>query len=91
MASRYYRYKNGEEVMIRADLERNVRYYMRSGTWADERYSALTWHQFRMLGQNVHIEGKRNGRYYIREDYGSDYWTDDMFEAPNECVCTSLL
>lgn len=31
MASRYYRYKNGEEVIVRADLDYNTRYYMRSG------------------------------------------------------------
>ncbi|MEF2730899.1 MAG: hypothetical protein U0O35_10975 [Faecalibacterium sp.] len=39
----------------------------------------------------VHIAGKRNGRYYIDEDYGCDRWTDEMFAAPNECICTPLL
>lgn len=36
MASRYYRYKNGEEVIVRADLDWGTRYYMRSGYRADE-------------------------------------------------------
>lgn len=91
MASRYYRYKNGEEVIVRNDLERGVPYYMRSGYRADEQYASITWNQAQRLGTTVHIEGKRNGCYYIREDYGSNSWTDDMFESPNECICNSLL
>lgn len=91
MASRYYRYKNGEEVIVRADLDWSTRYYMRSGYRTDEQYTMLSYNQFQRLGKPVHIKAKRNGRYFIEEDYGNYAWTDDMFEAPNECFCSSLL
>lgn len=91
MASRYYRYKNGEEVIVRADLDQNTRYYMRSGYRADEQYTMLSYNQSQRLGKPVHIKNKRGGRYFIEEDYGGYAWTDDMFESPNECCCSSLL
>lgn len=91
MASRYYRYKNGEEVIVRSDLDYNTRYYMRSGYRADEQYAMLSYGQFRKLGKPVHIKDKRGGRYIIEEDYSDSAWTDDMFESPNECCCSSLL
>lgn len=91
MASRYYRYKNGEEVIVRADLDRDTRYYMRSGYRADEQYTMLSYNQSQRLGKPVHIKTKRDGRYFIEEDYGGYAWTDDMFEDPKECFCESLL
>ena len=69
--SRYYQYKNGEEVFVRPDLERGVQYYMRSGYRANDVSATLTYSQAQRLGTVVHIAGKRNGRYYIDEDYGS--------------------
>lgn len=89
--SRYYQYKNGEEVFVRPDLERGVQYYMRSGYRANDVSATLTYSQSQRLGNAVHIAGKRNGYYYIDEDYGCDRWTDEMFAAPNECICTPLL
>ena len=89
--SRYYRYKNGQEVTVRPDLVVWTRYYMRSGTWAGEAYKDASSHQTDFAGRVVHIEGKRDGKYYIREDYGANNWTDDMFDPFDECICTSLL
>ena len=79
--SRYYQYKNGEEVVVRPDLERGVQYYMRSGYRANDVSATLTYSQAQRLGTVVHIA----------EDYGCDRWTDEMFAAPNECICTPLL
>lgn len=89
--SRYYRYKNGEEVMVRADLVKHEKYYMRSGYMADEEYKAATQCQVLRAGTVVHIRDKKNGRYFIEEDGCFDAWTDEMFESPNECYCSSLL
>lgn len=89
--SRYYRYKNGAAVIVRPDLERGTTYYMRSGILENTARAALTYSQAQRLGQLVHIKGKRSGRYYVEEDWGLDAWTDDMFEVPNECTCSSLL
>lgn len=89
--SRYYRYKNGAAVTIRRDLERGTAYYMRSGYREGTACTTLTYSQVQRLGELVHIKEKKDGYYYIFEDYGCDNWTDDMFEAPNECTCSSLL
>ena len=92
--SRYYQYKNGEEVFVRPDLERGVQYHMRSGYRANDVSATLTYSQAQRLGTVVHIAGKRNGRYYIDEDYGCDRWTDEMFVGladESECYCESLL
>lgn len=89
--SRYYRYKNGAAVTIRRDLERGTVYHMRSGYREGTAWTTITYSQAQMLGKLVHIKGKKDGYYYIVEDYGLDNWTDDMFEAPNECTCSSLL
>ena len=58
MASRYYRYKNGEEVIVRSDLDYNTCYYMRSGYRADEQYTMLSYNQSQRLGKPVHIKTK---------------------------------
>ena len=66
---------------------------MRSGYRANDVSATLTYSQAQRLGTVVHIAGKRNGRYYIDEDYGCDRWTDEMFveEDSGECCCESLL
>lgn len=48
--SRYYQYKNGEEVFVRPDLERGVQYYMRSGYRANDVSATLTYSQAQRLG-----------------------------------------
>ena len=53
--SRYYQYKNGEEVVVRPDLERGVQYYMRSGYRANDVSATLTYSQAQRLGTVVHI------------------------------------
>ena len=91
--SRYYRYKNGAEVTVRPDLEARTRYYMRSGFREGEAYRDATYGQVDRAGRVVHIQGKRNGKYFITEDWGFEDWTDDMFAGPanDECYCQSLL
>lgn len=89
--SRYYRYKNGAEVTVRADLEKYKNYFMRSGYRANDAYKSATQRQVDRAGKIVHIESKKDGRYFIREDWGCDAWTDDMFDPIGECVCMSLL
>ena len=49
--SRYYQYKNGEEVFVRPDLERGVQYYMRSGYRANDVSATLTYSQAQRLGR----------------------------------------
>ena len=89
--SRYYRYKNGEEVMVRADLVKYEKYYMRSGYMENKEYKAATQWQVSRAGTVVHIRDKKKGRYFIEDDGCFDAWTDEMFDPVGECVCNSLL
>ena len=94
MSRSKYKYKNGEAVRVRGDLQRGCFYYMRSGAepgTAGVEVSQVSWGQTKYCGQVVHISHKVNGRYKILEDSKSYYYTDDMFECPKNLVCKSLL
>lgn len=90
--SRYYRYKNGEEVVVRPDLERGVQYYMRSGPRAG--HEPGTVYEIEKYKGSVHkIISYERGCYKIDNDIDHLYWSDEMFEpmSVNECICDSLL
>lgn len=90
--SRYYQYKNGEEVFVRPDLERGVQYYMRSGPEAG-REPGTVYDIGKYKGSVHKIISYEHGYYKIDNDPDHLYWSDEMFEpmSVNECCCESLL
>ena len=72
------RYKPGDRVVVRHDLEEGKRYYMDDGGLCDIATSEMV----ELAGQTVTIRERpspTDGKYYIKE--GRWYWTDDMFEG----------
>lgn len=90
--SRYYQYKNGEEVFVRPDLERGVQYYMRSGPKAGCEPGTV-YHIGKYKGSVHKIISYELGYYQIDNDPDHLYWSDGMFEpmSVNEYICDSLL
>lgn len=94
MSKSKYKYKNGEAIRVREDLQSGVVYYMRSGPEPDANGIETSWSgrgQVGYRGQIVHISHKANGRYKILEDGKTYYYTDEMFDRPKNLICKSLL
>lgn len=94
MSKSKYKYKNGEAIRVREDLQSGVVYYMRSGPEPDTNGVETSWSglgQVGHRGQIVHISHKANGRYKILEDGKRYYYTDEMFDRPKNLICKSLL
>ena len=89
-----YRYKIGEAVWVRDDLEYAASYDMTSGPYPEGNRNVVTNKMVKLHGQLVHIKNySAAGQYYV-EETNSLQWTDDMFvgsENNNECRCESLL
>lgn len=95
MSKSKYRYKNGQAVRVREDLEFDKQYFMKSGSDPDKAYAVLSRfgrnRQYDFRGQIVHISHKANGRYKIVEDSKIYWYTDTMLEPLKPYVCRSLL
>lgn len=87
-----YRYKVGDAVKVRDDLECGGGYYMRSGPGIDTTNNSVVPEMKIFKGKVVHIRDSSAGQYKI-EEMSICYWTDDMFAGleTNECYCSSLL
>ena len=84
-------YKPGDKVTIRSDLKEYECYYMFSGPEKGKGVYCTVPSMVAQAGKVFTIKGIReNGRGYQLKEYDFG-WTDSMFEAPNECVCDSLL
>lgn len=89
-----YRYKTGEAVWVRDDLEYAAYYDMTSGPYPEGNRNIVTDKMAKLHGRLVHIKNySAVGQYYV-EETNNLQWTDDMFEGSennNECRCESLL
>ena len=89
-----YRYKIGEAVWVRDDLEYATFYDMTSGPYLEGNCNVVTDKMAELHGRLVHIKNySAVGQYYV-EETNNLQWTDDMFAGPensNECRCESLL
>lgn len=88
-----YKYKVGDAVIIRGDLNNRTEYYMRSGPHANIEWTVATNDMCERQNQMCHIKATIRGHYILQEDPNEWDWTDDMFEdvSDKECFCTSLL
>lgn len=86
-----FRYSPGDRVQVIPKFEPNTYYYMRSGEQANvERQGTGV----RVIPDRLRLQGKivtidritSSNRYRIKEDGGSNSWTDDMFVGPAEGV-----
>lgn len=84
-----YKYKVGQRVRIRADLNTKQSYRMKSGP--DYKYGSNSTNDdmMRFRGKFVHIKETDGGQYLLKEV--SWHWTDEMFEPESRIVCKSLL
>lgn len=88
MKAEGYMYHPGDVVRVREDLAENTNYKMCSGK--NNGVDCWIWGWMKeYAGKQITIK-RIDGGFYRAE--GIDcIWTDDMFEAPNECFCSSLL
>lgn len=88
-----YKYKVGDAVIIRGDLNNRTPYYMHSGPYANTEWMDATNDMCERRSQICHIKATISGYYRLQEDPNELDWTDDMFEdvSDKECLCTSLL
>ena len=77
-----YRYKIGEAVVVRSDLNTQKRYNMTSGPFKNDDYNYATPEMEAMKGRIVHIKSYCMGEYEVRE-ISTVCWTDEMFEESN--------
>ena len=90
MSKSKYKYRNGQAVKVKQNLEGGRIYQMQSGpryVTAYATYSIRT----SFAGKIVHISHKANGKYKIIEDGRRDYFVDEMFEPVTPLTCKSLL
>ena len=88
-----YRYKIGEAVLVRDDLEYGAFYDMRSGPYLKNNRNVATLTMSELHGQLVHIKTYSSAGQYLVEEASGFGWTDDMFSgsAGDVCHCKSLL
>lgn len=80
------RYKPGDTVIIRDDLDLYMSYCMEDGSSGIGVNSIMA----RMGGQPCTIDDTSSGRYSILEDNGRWAWTDEMFagaDAKLDDIC----
>lgn len=85
-----YRYKPGDRVRVKQNLEQLKPYGMRSGPRPDIEAGFVSSMK-KFCGKIVTIGGYRRDRYQLKEDTMNWLWTDDMFENPKQLTCHSLL
>lgn len=88
-----YKYKVGDAVRVRSDLNYDAEYSMRSGPSKNEDTLIAVDNMVDFAGKIVHIfRYSLYNDYRIEEDGGKRRWTDDMFVGPVDGVSfTSLL
>jgi hypothetical protein len=88
-----YRYKIGEAVLVRDNLEYGAFYNMMSGPYPNNNTNIATLGMSELHGQLVHIKAYTSAGQYLVKETGSSRWTDGMFSgsASNECYYESLL
>lgn len=76
------RYKIGQRVLVRKDLDRYKEYCMEGGFHSN----SVSWSMFELKGKVVIIREYVNGDmgYRIEGDSYGWVWTDDMLELSNE-------
>ena len=80
-----YKYKIGDAVLVRSDLESGEEYRMRSGP-EPEGVNTFVFEMDPYIGQVVQISGYHGYQYEIQEDNGNKLWTDEMFEGLATCA-----
>lgn len=85
-----YRYKPGDRVYVKQNLELGLHYSMRSGPRPDIEAGFVSSMK-KFCGEIVTIGGYRNDRYQLKEDTMNWLWSDDMFENSKRLTCHSLL
>ena len=88
-----YRYKPGQEVRVRHDLDYDGEYLMRSGPNKNGDALIAVDNMVDFAGKIVRITRySPYGDYRVKEDGERWRWTDDMFDGPADGVSfTSLL
>lgn len=79
-----YRYSPGDLVQVILKFEPNTNYFMRSGEGANLERQGIG---VRVIPDCLRLQGKivtidritSSNRYRIKEDGGSNSWTDEMF------------
>lgn len=84
-----YKYKIGQRVRIRADLNTKQSYRMKSGPDYTHASNCVNEEMMQFCGKSVHIKATDGDQYLLREV--SWHWTDEMFEPESRIVCRSLL
>ena len=85
-----YKYKPGDRVRVKQNLEQLKMYSMRSGPRPDIAAGFVS-DMKKFCGKIVTIGGYRNDRYQLKEDTMNRLWSDDMFEDSKRLTCHSLL
>lgn len=86
------RYKVGDKVKVRKDLETNIDYYMQSGPETGECYYGCVREMVEVRGEilTISVVDNEGWGYSVKENGWN--WTDEMLEpATDECYCESLL
>lgn len=88
-----FRYKVGQAVRVRSDLQDGGKeYFMRSGPLANKTTECATWDMCEFAGKIVHISAHTGLTYKVKEDPYGWSWSDEMFVGPVGGVnFTSLL
>ena len=84
------RYKPGDKVMVRPDIDGKAIYYMRDEHGNGVSGNKANDHMIDCAGKVFEIESIDFGQYRLKDF--DHYWTDDMFFGPpDECICETLL
>lgn len=75
------KYKPGDKVVVRSDLQCGEYYFNENGDGCDVATTLMT----KLCGQVVAIERVVGDKYYIKEDRNRFCWTDEMFVRLNRC------
>lgn len=75
------KFKVGDKVRVRTDLVEGERYWMDDG----DVENAYVGSMVSFAGKVVTI-ASAGTQYHIDEDYGCWWWTDGMFEDPDETI-----
>lgn len=74
------KYKVGDKVTIREDLNAGVEYWMEDGSAVNHATQAMV----KLKSQICTIEYTNNGQYQLEEDPEHWNWTDEMFAEPTK-------
>lgn len=75
------KYKPGDKVVVRSDLQRGKHYFNENGDGCDVATTPMT----ELCGKIVTIKRVVGDKYYIKEDRNRFCWTDEMFVQLGRC------